>query len=53
MGIFLTWKKIRVNTRNWEAKVLLSHTGARILKGRAVSGVTTETDELGIQGISW
>jgi hypothetical protein len=49
IGFFTTWHKIRANTRNWEAKVLLSPAGARIVKGRAVLGVTTEADE----GGSW
>jgi hypothetical protein len=43
MGIFTTCHKIRANSVNWEAKVLLSPVGAWILKGRAVLGITMET----------
>jgi hypothetical protein len=37
-GFFTTWKKIRANRRNWEAKVLQRPTGARIQKGGTVLG---------------
>ena len=42
IGFSPSLKKIRANIRYWEAKVLLSRPGARILKGRAGlrSGVT-------------
>jgi hypothetical protein len=44
MGISPSWKKIRANRAYWEAKVLMSPPTAQILKGKAVLGVTTETD---------
>jgi hypothetical protein len=53
MEILTTWHKIRANTRNWEAKVLLSPAGARILKGGVVLGVTTEADDGGILAFTW
>jgi len=35
-------KKIKANIRYWEAKVLMSATGALKMKGKPVWGVTTD-----------
>jgi hypothetical protein len=43
LDFFTSEKKIKANIRYWEAKVLLSHTGAPILKGRPVLGVSGMT----------